>query len=515
MSCIIESNRTCTLLDCSDSGLSISSNILGIATFAVAVLLTYFAFFQDIRDIPTAADDYSNDIRSLQNQVWAIGDIHGQLANLVADGGIRISDVHLQSRLKQGQGESLKEAHKFLDDYSQAYQSVFTDYFKKHRWFVRLRWLSLQKRVEHFKVQTSVLRETLTLDLLAISVNLNFAMHNELRSRDTQRDMLEDKVDRLMKMVGRISPEEGQQKPSYGSPDSLSPTAGLSVPMLFVTSPADDSDEERLSRRDIPRLCYSRDPSPMSPAERINNTNTRSTQTRKTRENDRPSISETLAQLQHDKRNKSLLRVNSSTHSISRRPIQHAPIASPFAGAGVQKVVYVSSKTPLMAAVKRVRKFLVQIERRATQDVRLVERGEREGMQRLVEAREKMKKEEVVVKASGRAMAKAVAVGRWFEDKETEWQVDVQLRGGSEANDTTSAAVAVVDVGTIEGGPAGQDECLVSTDNVAESATEPSPTKKKRRKRTRKRRAFYDMDDVPEQRLRWIKTVEVAISFKA
>ncbi|RMZ84047.1 hypothetical protein DV737_g1355, partial [Chaetothyriales sp. CBS 132003] len=389
MSCVIESNRTWTLLDCSDSGLSTSGNILGIATFAVALLATYFAFFQDIRDIPSAADDYSNDIRCLQNQVWAIGDIHGQLANLVANGGIRISDVHLQSRLKQGQAESLKEAHKFLDDYSQAYQSVFTNYFEKHRWFVRIRWLSLQKRVEHFKVQTSVLRETLTLDLLSISVNLNFAMHNELRSRDTQRDMLEDKVDRLMKM--------------------------------------------------------------------------------------------------------------------------HAPIASPFAGADVQKVVYVSSKTPLMAAVKRVRKFLMQIEKRATQDVRLVERGEREGMRRLVEARERMKKEEVMVKASGRAMAKAVAVGRWFEDKETEWQL---LGAVEEEANATAPSIVAVDVGPIAEGLAEQNEHVVSTSDVAESAAEPA-RKKKRRKRTRKRRALSDTDEMPEQRLRWIKTVEVAISFKA
>ncbi|RMZ79695.1 hypothetical protein DV738_g3214, partial [Chaetothyriales sp. CBS 135597] len=497
MTCVIESNRTFTLLDCADSGLSISSNVLGIATFAVAVLVTYFAFFQDIRDIPTAADDYSNEIRSMQNQLWAIGDIHGQLASLVADGGIRISDVHLQSRLKQGNGESLKEAHKFLDDYSQAYQSVFTDYFKKHRWFVRIRWLSLQKRVEHFKVRTSVLRERLTLDLLAISVNLNFAMHNEIRARDAQRDMIEDKLDRLLKMVGRISPEggrggRGSHQPSFGSPAGFGFSRdGLSVPMLL---------------------------------------------------------------LHHEKKTQSLVRLNRATHTISRRPIQHAPIASPLAGADVPKVVYVSAKTPLMAAVKRVRKFLVQIERRATQDVRLVERGEREGLRRLAEARDRMVKHEVVVKASGRAMAKAVAVGRWFEDREKEWRVGVEIRGGSsesaqqqgkevpamsvlEDGDTTmellgaareqSALMASTattngtntDMATTVGESVAWtpsilsgnqsilsgNQSILSTGNVVESA-EAATTKSKRRKRSRKRKACTE--DVPEQRLRWIKTVE-------
>lgn len=124
-----------------------------------------------MRDIPQSADDYSNDIRSLHDELWTISDIHGQVAKLVASNeNIRISDVQLQSRLQQGQNDSLKEARKFLDDYSASYQAVFTDYFKQHRWGVRLKWLLLQKKVAHFKNEASELRSILTLDLLTVTL---------------------------------------------------------------------------------------------------------------------------------------------------------------------------------------------------------------------------------------------------------------------------------------------------------------------------------------------------------
>jgi len=171
MSCLVSNNRTCNFFDCTDTPLSISGNAVSILTFFIAALATYFAFFRDVRDIPQSADDYSNDIRSLHDQLWTIGDIHGQLAKVMADNeNFRISDVHLQSRLQQGQSESLKEAQKFLADYSTSYQDVFTDYFKSRRWTIRLKWLLLQNKVAHFKNEASGLRSNLTLDLLAVTL---------------------------------------------------------------------------------------------------------------------------------------------------------------------------------------------------------------------------------------------------------------------------------------------------------------------------------------------------------
>ena len=259
-------------------------------------------------------------------------------------------------------------------------------------------------------------------------------------------------------------------------------------------------------------------------------------------------ISDELAKLKHEKKNQKMHRLPANA-TIQRRPINHAPVASPFAGSQVQKVVYVSSKTPLMSAVKRVKRLLHEIEKRATQDVKLIERGERAGMRKLAEAREKLAKdgEEVLVKASGRAMQTALRVGNWFQSNETEMDCKVEVRTGSvsvvddiidvkEENESDGGvAVDEQEESTLlEGGDITLEllgeETKNTNEDVEESAKdqvqsseqneekttpseEPAPAKKSKRKR--KKRPVIDPDELPEQRLRWIKTVEVAVSFKS
>ncbi len=282
-------------------------------------------------------------------------------------------------------------------------------------------------------------------------------------------------------------------------------------------------------------------------------------------------VASQLAKLKHEKKNQNLQRLPPSA-TVQRRPIIHAPIASPFAGHGVQKVVYVSSKTPFMSAVKRVKRLLHEIEKRATQDVKLIGRGERAGMKKLVEARERLAKdgEEVFVKASGRAMEKALRVGEWFRIKETGMDCKVEVRTGSvsvvddiielegeeeeeeeggvpveqqenetvlEGGDTTLELLGHVTKSTNDetasSKPAkdGTDEQILGAKQQKEGTNEQDPRsgqnkenepsdgngsgKKGKRGRKRKKRAKCGLDDLPEQRLRWIKTVEVAISFKS
>ena len=283
-------------------------------------------------------------------------------------------------------------------------------------------------------------------------------------------------------------------------------------------------------------------------------------------------VSTQLAELKHEKKNQSLHRLPPNA-TVQRRPIIHAAIASPFAGRGVQKIVYVSSKTPIMSAVKRVKRLLYEIEKRATQDVKLIGRGERAGMQKLAEARERLAKEgeEVLVKASGRAMHRAVRVGEWFRNQETEMDCKVEVRTGSvsvvddivELDDDEEAeaegGVAVEqqeDETVLEGGDttlellgdptASTNEQVSSAEQSKETANEHSAatekttegtnrealssepnkedrepstglasSKKRKRSSKKKKRQTYDPDDLPEQRMRWIKTVEVAISFRS
>jgi ribonuclease P/MRP protein subunit POP7 len=167
-------------------------------------------------------------------------------------------------------------------------------------------------------------------------------------------------------------------------------------------------------------------------------------------------------------------------------------------------------------------------------------------MQRLADAREKLVRdgEEVLVKASGRAMDQALRVGEWFRTKETEMDCKIEVRTGN-----VSVVDDIVDVedaqeeqpGEPEAAETGQQDepttMLEGGDTTLEllgdrttgSAEQPASLEQnegtaessgqvalgKARKRKRKKRPTYDEEDLPEQRLRWVKTVAVAISFKA
>ena len=235
--------------------------------------------------------------------------------------------------------------------------------------------------------------------------------------------------------------------------------------------------------------------------------------------------------------------------------MQHAPIGNPYAGASVPKVVYVSRNTPLMAAVKRVRKLLQQVEKRAMKNVKLVggRGGDKEKMERLAEGSKKAREEKVYVKATGMAMGQALKVGQWFREKEKELAVNVEVNTGSvivvddiveldeddakseEGTTTLEGGNVIMDDDippqqgqtTEEAGPVattteteaktthnGQDEDLSKPSTNQE---QPEPTTKKRSSRAsrrRKKRPTYDKEDVPEARTRWVKMVEVAISLK-
>jgi ribonuclease P/MRP protein subunit POP7 len=242
-----------------------------------------------------------------------------------------------------------------------------------------------------------------------------------------------------------------------------------------------------------------------------------------------------LGGLKFERKNKPQPRLPPNT-KIQRRPLNHPPVAAPYAGASVQKVVYVSRSTPLMAAVKRVKKLLSHIEKRAMQDVDIT-KG-KDGLKKLAAASEALGKngEAVVVRASGRAIEQALKVGEWFKSKEGELACKVDVKTGSvqvvddlvevegdedeDVNEQEAAEGAKAGDESLDQGTAG------SSDHEEGLTTEEAPAKvenpeqkaeqraKKRRKRGKRKRAMYDKDDMPEARIRWINTVEVAISLK-
>ena len=109
----------------------------------------------------------------------------------------------------------------------------------------------------------------------------------------------------------------------------------------------------------------------------------------------------------------------------------HPPIPSPYAGADQPKIVYISTKTPFISAVKRVQKLLALIEEREMGKVSLIG-GEGSDKEKL-EALDASticggRQEEVLLKATGKAIKNATDLARYFQAKE---DLQVQLRTGT------------------------------------------------------------------------------------
>ena len=167
---------------------------------------------------------------------------------------------------------------------------------------------------------------------------------------------------------------------------------------------------------------------------------------------------------------------------IEKRPILRPPISSPYAGASTPKVVYVSAKTPFVSGVKRVRKLLSLIDKRAMGKIDLIS-GESSDKQKLKELWDQTmfaktkEPEEVILKGTNRAIERVLELALYFQGQE---DCRVRLKTGS---------VGVVD-----------DIVEVPGTSDGRSVEDGKGT---------------EMDeDLPETQIRKISMVEVAISMK-
>lgn len=254
-----------------------------------------------------------------------------------------------------------------------------------------------------------------------------------------------------------------------------------------------------------------------------------------------------LADVKFERKNKPQPRLPPD-HTIQKRPITHAPIAAPYAGPEVQKVVYVSKQTPIMAAVKRVKKYLAQAEKRNLQREGILGTGKRAG--NVVAAGKKksrVQQEVVLVKGSGRAIEQAAKVGEWFkrhaEDGDGGWVVNVRptsvkviddivqvsstnmdrvqarhghsdgsIPGDESQLDPGPSTVIHTHAGSGDREPACQD-IPSGEDNQPFQGAEIVPKQKKLAFKKRKR-LMYEEDDVPEARTRFVHAIEIAVSLK-
>ncbi|PIG88806.1 hypothetical protein AARAC_007021 [Aspergillus arachidicola] len=189
--------------------------------------------------------------------------------------------------------------------------------------------------------------------------------------------------------------------------------------------------------------------------------------------------------LNFEKKNKDMLKLPKRPSTpipcrIQKRPIPHAPIASPYAGSSVPKVVYISSNTPFMSAVKRVQKFLQQAEKRATASVNLSssKKRDRERLAEIARGNESLKKEESLLRRRGgrlRRRCGVLVVDDVVEDEERKRKLEEKVNGGA---------------------PQG-----------SESAA-------KKQRRAASALAVAEEEELPETRTRWVNKVEVSIAFK-
>ncbi|PYH87482.1 hypothetical protein BO71DRAFT_436671 [Aspergillus ellipticus CBS 707.79] len=138
-----------------------------------------------------------------------------------------------------------------------------------------------------------------------------------------------------------------------------------------------------------------------------------------------------------------------------------------------------------MGVIKRVQKYLRAAENRAT--AKLLSGKKKGGAKEEGEV-----KEVVFVKATGRAMERALKVGKWFEAGGREKEFGVRVETG---------CVLVVDDLDLEGQGGGEEE--EEGEGLEGKGGKEGGEEEEE-----------EEEEVPETRTRWVNTVQVAVSLK-
>lgn len=236
--------------------------------------------------------------------------------------------------------------------------------------------------------------------------------------------------------------------------------------------------------------------------------------------------------------------------TVSKRPLHHAAIPSPYSGASQQKVVYVGTRTPFLSAVKRVEKLLRLSDKRLVQSATTLARqkgqnGRKRKRQdddaadeigdiaRQVESAKAKRKaggltagddevegagEEVLLKGTGKAIPKVMEMGCWFQQRQ---EYMVTVRTGS---------VAAVDDIDVPEGAAGDDNDKAHAESRTENKNDDmevdedggtanvppsgSGVAEKQDRRVRQQPAAAQEESIPDTRVRYVSVLEVAVSMR-
>ncbi|KAL8776521.1 MAG: hypothetical protein Q9213_008244 [Squamulea squamosa] len=194
---------------------------------------------------------------------------------------------------------------------------------------------------------------------------------------------------------------------------------------------------------------------------------------------------------------------------ITKRPLLRPAIPSPYTSSASPKIIYISTKTPFISAVKRVRKLLDLIDKRAVGQIDLGDgRAEKETLRALreVDIGTRKEPEEVILKATNRAIEKALGLGVFFQGQS---DVRVRLRTGS------VGAVDDIVVDEKRKERKGKREKAKKKKGVGEGlGAEEGSGDEKDELDEKIRDAEAEDDDLPETRIRKVSVLEVGISLK-
>ncbi|KAI9655849.1 MAG: hypothetical protein M1821_005284 [Bathelium mastoideum] len=216
---------------------------------------------------------------------------------------------------------------------------------------------------------------------------------------------------------------------------------------------------------------------------------------------------------------------------ITKRPLLRAPLPSPYASAASHagsKTVYVTARTPVISAVKRVRGLLALADQRAAQSEQAQSRGRgrqnRLGKGKVLEPEDERKgdrlrgeeAEEVVVKGTGRAIDTALRVAVWFLGHE-EFKVVVRTGSVGTVDDVEAGDVGRKRKGKGEKGGnvkeagrknKGEDEVMehISGDEAGQEGQEEEEEEEGE--------AEDEADELPESRIRFTSMIEVGVSLR-
>lgn len=184
---------------------------------------------------------------------------------------------------------------------------------------------------------------------------------------------------------------------------------------------------------------------------------------------------------------------------IAKRPILHPAIPSPFTNASQAKVIYVSSRTPFVSVVKRVRKQLSLIDKRAMGKVDLLNSRSSDKHKLAKLGKQSKEPEEVFLKATNKAVEKVLGLALFFQGQD---ECRVRLRTGSVGVVDDIVEVEVPEGGAGGGMPRGQDGD--QDEDIINESEDKAPNTSEQ----------DEDEEMPETQIRQLSVVEVCISLR-